>query len=151
MFSKMFSGQKSNAWALTILRVIVGLVLIYHGYPKLFGDEATKNGMIQFFSSTILPAPAAMLLVAGILEVLGGILLVLGAYTGVAANILVVEFLVIIFLVKLKMGWKSMELDLLMLAGLLVIAHVGSGALGIESLMGKKETDSVPVQPGMGK
>ena len=150
MFKKMCESKNCTAWSLTALRVILGLVLVYHGYPKLFGDEATKNGLIQFFSSTVLPAPSAMVMLAGVLELLGGLLLILGAYTGIAAQVLSVQFLVIVLFVKLKMGWKSMELDLLILAALQVLAAMGAGALSIEGLLGKKEPDSVPVQPGMG-
>lgn len=147
----LMSKETCGAWALTAMRVVVGLVLLAHGYPKLFGDEATKAGLVQFFSSTVLPAPAAMVMISGILETVGGLFLLAGAYTGLAANIVSVQFLVIVLFVKLKLGWKSMELDLLMLAGLQVLAALGAGALSVEKLMGKKESESVPVQPGMGK
>lgn len=136
MFMNM-SKEKCGAWALTALRIVVGLILLYHGYPKLFGDEQTKAGLVQFFSSTVLPAPSAMVLLAGILEVVGGLLLIVGAFTPIAANVLSVEFLVIILFVRLKMGWKSMELDLLILASLQVLAALGSGAMSVEGMMGK--------------
>ena len=147
----LFSKETCAAWALTALRVVVGLVLFSHGYPKLFGDEATKAGLLQFFSSTILPAPSVMLLIAGVLETFGGLFLLAGAFTGVVANIVSVEFLVIILFVKLKMGWNAMEIDLLILTSLQVLGALGAGALSVEKMMGKKESESVPVQPGMGK
>lgn len=147
----LLSKETCGAWALTALRIVVGLILFAHGYPKLFGDEATKAGLVQFFSSTILPAPSAMVMISGILETVGGLFLLAGAFTGVVGNIVSVQFLVIVLFVKLKLGWKSMELDLLMLTSLQVLAAMGAGALSVEKLMGKKESESVPVQPGMGK
>ncbi len=147
----LFSKETCAAWALTALRVVVGLVLLSHGYPKLFGDEATKAGLVQFFSSTILPAPSTMVLISGILETVGGLFLLAGAFTSVVANLVSVQFLVIVLFVKLKMGWNAMEIDLLMLTGLQVLAALGAGALSVEKMMGKKESESVPVQPGMGK
>lgn len=139
----MKNKEKCAAWTLTALRVVVGLVLLYHGWPKLFGDEATKTGLVQFFSSTVLPAPSAMVLLAGVLEVVGGLLLILGAFTPIAANVLSIQFVIIVLFVKLKMGWKSMELDLMILAALQVLAAMGSGAFSVEGMMGKGKTASV--------
>lgn len=141
MFMK--NKEKCAAWTLTALRVVVGLVLLYHGWPKLFGDEATKAGLVQFFSSTVLPAPSAMVLLAGVLEVVGGLLLILGAFTPIVANVLSIQFVIIVLFVKLKMGWKSMELDLMILAALQVLAAMGSGAFSVEGMMGKGKTTSV--------
>lgn len=139
----MKNKEKCAAWTLTALRVVVGLVLLYHGWPKLFGDEATKAGLVQFFSSTVLPAPSAMVLLAGVLEVVGGLLLILGAFTPIVANVLSIQFVIIVLFVKLKMGWKSMELDLMILAALQVLAAMGSGAFSVEGMMGKGKTASV--------
>lgn len=147
----MCDKEKCTAWGLTFLRVVVAVILISHGWPKLFGDEQVKAGLVQFFSSTVLPSPAAMVTLAGVLEVFGGAMLLLGFYTKYAVAALTVEFLVIILFVRLKMGWSSMELDMLILAALQVLGGAGSGALSVEGMMGKKESDSVPVQAGMQK
>lgn len=140
MWGKMCADKaKCGAWALTGLRVVVGLILLYHGYPKLFGDEATKAGLQAFFASTVLPAPSAMLLLAGVLEVVGGILLVIGAWTKWVTQILTIQFLVIVLFVKLKVGWGAMELDLLILAALQVLCSHGAGTMCVEEMMDKSK------------
>lgn len=141
MFAKMCATNgKCASWAMTLLRVVTGLILLNHGWPKLFGDAAMKAGMLSFFESTVLPAPGAMLMLAGVLEVVGGLLLILGAFTAVTSLVLMLQFVVIILFVKLTNGFSSMESDLLIFSALLVIHSHGAGAMSVESMMGGKKT-----------
>ena len=134
-------------WSLTALRVVVGLIFIYHGYPKLFGET---EAMVAFFSSTPLPAPALMVTLAGIIEFFGGILLVAGLFTRYVATIAAVEFIIIILVVKLRMGWASMELDLLILAGLFVLACAGANWLSLDKTFGMAIGDKHRSKGGSG-
>ncbi len=138
MLGKM--NSKWAAWTLTLLRVVTGLVLINHGWPKLFGDAAMKAGMLAFFESTVLPAPGAMLMLAGGIEVIGGLLLILGAFVCYTSVVVAIEFLVIILFVRLTNGFSGMELDLFVLASALVLMTTGAGALSVEQMMKKKGT-----------
>lgn len=136
MLGKM--NAKWASWSLTLLRVVTGLVLLNHGWPKLFGDPSVKAGLLAFFESTVLPAPGAMLMLAGIIEVVGGILLILGAFVCYTTLVVAIEFLVIILFVKLTNGFTSMELDLFVLSSALLLMTNGAGALSAESMMKKK-------------
>lgn len=140
MFAK-WCGKNSTcaSWGLTLMRVVLGLILINHGWPKLFGDPSVKAGMLAFFESTVLPAPGVMLMLAGILEVVGGLLLILGAFTVITTTVLMVQFAVIILFVKLTKGFSSMETDLLIFSVLLALHSSGSGAMSVESMMGEKK------------
>ncbi len=123
-------------WGFTFLRLMVGAILINHGFPKLFGETAQ---MLAFFESTILPFPAFMLWLAGVLEFFGGIALLLGAATRFISTMLVLEFLVIVLFVKLRVGFSAMEFDLLLLASLYALASVGAGKWSIDWLIARRK------------
>lgn len=128
--------KRCAPWGLTALRVVLGAILINHGYGKLFGDT---SGMLAFFESTVLPAPGFMLMLAGIIEFFGGILLVAGLFTRVVASIVIVQFVVIVLFVKLQMGFSKMELDLIILASAFALSCLGAGAAGIDEFVHKKK------------
>ncbi len=78
----MNAAHLETVWAprlLSILRIVSALIFMAHGTQKLFGFPASPN-----------PAPALFSLygVAGILEVVGGALLLLGLFTRPVAFVL---------------------------------------------------------------
>jgi len=72
----------NQALGVTITRIALGMILFAHGY-FLKVETFTIEGTVGFFSSIGLPAIAAYLVIAG--EILGGIALILGAFTRLAA------------------------------------------------------------------
>jgi len=70
-----------------ILRVVLGFIFLNLGYLKL-GKE--KNGWINSLNVLGIKPAAFFVVVLGIIEVLGGLLLLAGAYTQLAALILAV-------------------------------------------------------------
>jgi putative oxidoreductase len=75
---KVLAGYAPQIYA--ILRVVVALLFLCHGLQKIFGLFGGVNGAA---------VPLASLLgVAGIIEIIGGILIALGLFTGVTAFIL---------------------------------------------------------------
>ena len=73
---------------LLLTRVLLGVVLIAHGWEKLVTNGAGATG--QFFDSVGVPAAQAAAVFAGVVELAGGILLVLGLLTQVVAALVVV-------------------------------------------------------------
>src|SRR5260370_6924477 len=71
---------------LLVLRLALGLIFFSHGYPKLAHSGA---GMQSFFVDHGLPG--YFVYIAGVLEVFGGLLLVLGLFTRGAALLLPIE------------------------------------------------------------
>jgi putative oxidoreductase len=67
-------GKYSN-YAFAILRIIIGLMFVCHGAQKLFGMFGGKGN------------PAGLMLVGGIIECGGGLLVALGLFTRPAAFI----------------------------------------------------------------
>jgi len=75
---KVLAGYAPQIYA--ILRVVVALLFLCHGLQKIFGLFGGVNGAA---------VPLASLLgVAGIIEIIGGVLIALGLFTGITAFIL---------------------------------------------------------------
>jgi putative oxidoreductase len=88
-----------SAWAprlLAILRIVVGLLFIAHGSSKLFGFPPFQMGEVQLFS---------LIGLAGILEFVGGILILIGLFTRPVAFILSGEMAVAYFMVHAPQGF----------------------------------------------
>lgn len=68
-----------------LLRVVVGVIFIDLG-GMLFRNE--KNSFIEAFKILRIPNPKKAVKILGIVEIIGGISLVLGAYTQISALIL---------------------------------------------------------------
>lgn len=121
-------------WSALPLRLALGAIFIVHGYPKLFGGT---RGTAQFLQSIGIPAALFFAVVVGLVEFLGGILLVLGLLTRWASILLIIDMIVAIWRVKWKMGFvNGWEFDMALLAGAVALLLMGSGALSVESLLG---------------
>jgi putative oxidoreductase len=92
----LFSGlSKYKDSGLLIIRAGLGLLFIYHGFPKLFGGPSRWEGLgaaagaigIHFF-------PLFWGLVAAITETLGGFLLILGLAFRPVCLLLVINLIV---------------------------------------------------------
>jgi putative oxidoreductase len=71
-------GNYKN-FGLIIIRVGLGIMFIYHGYPKLTGGEKAwtqLGGSIQYLGIHFLPAAWGLL--SAVVETIGGLLLILG-------------------------------------------------------------------------
>jgi len=123
-----------NDWALLILRLVLALILIAHGWPKIKNLEKTAQ---NFNAMGFRPGRFWGALVAFV-ESIGSLLLLLGLLTQVAALILALEF-VVIMLWRLKTKQKLVlgyELDLIILAALLVLASIGSELYSLDNYFG---------------
>jgi putative oxidoreductase len=115
---------------LLVLRVALGLIFFFHGYPKLAHSGA---GMQGFFVQHGLPG--YFVYIAGIVEVFGAILLVLGLFTRAAALLLAIEMGVAIWKVHSSGGYLAVhnyEFPLALLAGSFALATVGAGLVSLD-------------------
>lgn len=116
-------------WAVLFLRVVLALILIRHGLPKLKNLKETAS----WFQGAGFKPGSGWAFVAGITEAVAGLAILIGFLTQVFALIVVLEFIVI--LVKFrgdKMFTKESELDWLVLAAALILVTLGSGVLSLE-------------------
>jgi putative oxidoreductase len=112
------------------LRVVLGIIYLYHGYPKL---THTRGNLQAVFVEHGLPA--YFVYVAGILETFGGGLLLLGLFTRLAGLLLATEMCVAIWKVHSLHGIYAVrdnEFPLTLAAACFVLATVGAGLISLD-------------------
>jgi putative oxidoreductase len=123
-----------------VVRVIVGVIMAAHGLQKLLAGPANFGG---FLAQLGVPAPTLMGYVVTLVELGGGILLIIGLYSRLAALLLTINLVVAILLVKVNVGFLSpqgggvgAELDLALIAGFLAILLAGPGKISLDYGLG---------------
>ena len=132
-----------TTWAFTVLRVVVGIVFMAHGAQKLF--IMGLPGVAGFFGKLGLPFPFLTGVVVTVLEGVGGLALVLGIGTRLAAGLLALDMVGAIVTVHLSQGFflpKGMEFALTLLAANLALVLGGPGRLAVEGLRRSRQADS---------
>jgi len=122
----------------TILRVIVGVTYVMHGYLSLV--VFTPTGAADSMKAAGLPAPVLMAWIVIVVHSLGGIMLVVGLWTRVAAAANAVIMLGAVLKIHLPQGFftkviggqpAGYELPLLLLGASVALILTGGGALAI--------------------
>ena len=124
-------------WALFILRVILGIVILPHGLQKLlgwYGGNGFSATMKNFTTNIKQPAVVAFLVIIG--ESFGSAGLILGLLTRLDALGLVITQVGAIFMVHAKKGFfiskGGYEYNLLIVVVALVILIWGGGPLSVD-------------------
>lgn len=122
---------------LLITRVLLGVVLIAHGWEKFAINGIEGTG--AFFSSVGVPGAAAAATVAGLIELVGGILLILGLLTPVVAALVVVVMIGAFFFVHVGSGVyvANNGWELVAVIGLAAAVYglVGPGRYSLDALI----------------
>jgi putative oxidoreductase len=117
--------------ALLILRVVLGIIMLYHGWPKL----TNLGGTIEGFTGMGVPLPALAAVFSTVAEVGGGLLLLLGVLTDVAGLLIAIDMLGAIAVVHAKNGFavsdNGFEWPLALLAMAVGIALAGPGRYSV--------------------
>ena len=140
----------SNDFGLTILRLVIGVVFFAHGAQKMLGwfGGYGFHGTMGFFTQQMgIPAPFAFLAICA--EFFGGLGLIVGLLSRIAAFGIMCNMIVAVLTVHARngffMNWsgqqkgEGFEYHLLALAGLLVILIKGAGALSIDHALSGRE------------
>jgi len=116
---------------LLIVRVVLGIIMLYHGWPKV----TNLGGIIEGFTGMGIPLPALAAIFATVAEVGGGLLLLLGVLTDVAGLLVAIDMLGAITFVHAKNGFAvndgGFEWPLALLAMGLGIALAGPGRYSV--------------------
>jgi len=117
------------------IRILAGIAFIIHGLPKLSNIAGTED-----FFANMIGLPAAMALPIGLLEVIGGIALLVGVLTRVASILLIIEMIGSTIVAKLSRGFVGgYELDLLLMAISISLLLTGPGRISVEWNVLKRE------------
>ena len=115
---------------LSILRIVTGLVLLHHGTSKFLGFPVSQYTGIS---------PFTMVGAAGVLELVGGALLVIGLFTRWAAFVLSGMCAFIYFSVNAPRGFfpflNGGELAIMFCFALLYMAAAGGGPWSVDRLI----------------
>ena len=121
--------------AILILRVVVGIVMVAHGLPKLFWKrKAFDKKWRQEYGF-----PVGSVLLTGIVQSVGGLALIVGVFTQVAAFILVLNMLVASYIsiwvhrepFPSTPEGKGWDINLLLIGILVALIFLGDGALSL--------------------
>jgi putative oxidoreductase len=117
------------------MRIISGIAFIMHGIPKLLNIAGTEH-----FFSNMIGLPASLALPIGLLEVIGGIALLVGVLTRIAAMLFIIEMIGSTIVAKLPKGFVGgYEVDLLLLFMSISLLLTGPGRISIEWDILKRE------------
>src|SRR5436309_15701769 len=123
-------------WGLVPLRLVVGLVFAVHGAQKLF--VFGLGGAAGFMARVGIPLPSVAAVVVMAVEILGGLALILGLGTRLAAALLAIEMVVAILAVRLKMGFVGgYEFELTLLAASLSLVLLGAGPMTVKKVFAR--------------
>ncbi|HXX15347.1 MAG TPA: DoxX family protein [Candidatus Eremiobacteraceae bacterium] len=149
MISKLLATD--NSAATTLLRVVLGVVFFAHGAQKVlgwFGGYGFK-GTLQFFTGVMhIPEPFAVLAIAA--EFLGGLGLLFGVLTRIAAFGIACNMVVAIAMVHARngffMNWsgaqkgEGFEFHLLVIAVAVYLLIKGAGAVSVDRALSRSQS-----------
>jgi len=122
-----------------VLRVTLGVLILFHGVAKLQGGLDMVSGMV---AKTGLPAQVGYFVLIG--EVVAPVLLIVGAWARLAALLAVVNMIVAVLLVHTsqlftmsKTGGYGLELQAMYLFTALAVALLGAGAFSLGGTRGR--------------
>jgi|SRR3989338_1513947 len=122
-------------YALLLLRIFIGIIFIYHGWPKLMAGSKIASGMGK-------PNMGTFLHILGFCEMAGGIATILGMLTQLASmGFVVVMIGAILMKNSMKVKFSSMEttgweFDFILLSAAIILIVFGAGSISLDSLLG---------------
>ncbi|MFY4774101.1 DoxX family protein [Metabacillus sp. RGM 3146] len=125
---------------LLLIRLVIGLSFVGHGSQKLFGSFGGHGieGTGGFFESIGIKPGKTMALMAGLSELVGGLLFALGFLTPLGALAIIVTMLIAIVKVHGANGFwvtqNGYEFNLVLIVVALGVALIGAGQYSLDAL-----------------
>jgi putative oxidoreductase len=159
MFTWLFGTD--GDWMITIVRIVLGVVFFAHGAQKAlgwFGGAGLKSTVRIFRENLRIPAPLALLSVAA--EFLGGVGLIVGLLSRIAALSIAVVMVVALLAVHWKFGFfmnwygdkqgHGIEYHILVLALSVAVIIKGGGAFSVDQILYQHVSDQNGAALGTG-
>lgn len=141
----------TNEGTLTLMRLALGVVFFAHGSQKVLGwfGGYGFSGTMNFFTS-VMHIPAVFAFLSIMAEFLGGLGLILGFLTRIAAFGIAVDMLVAVMMVHRHVGFfmnwygsqkgEGCEYHLLAIALAIALMVRGAGALSVDGALSAKQS-----------
>jgi putative oxidoreductase len=140
-------------WAPLPLRLVIGYGFMAHGWAKLSRGPAAFAKLLEQIGA---PFPEATAWASTLIEILGGLAIIAGAFVAAVSIPLIVMMLVALFTVHLRYGFSAInttgvtaegpqfgppgyEINLLYIAGLLALILRGAGPFSIDRLLARRQ------------
>lgn len=122
------------------MRLVLGIIMVAHGYTKII-----PSGALYSFSHTVfrMHLPIWLGYVSAFTEFFGGMLIIVGLLTRVAAFMTAIDLTVAIIKVHLHgglLGPNSFALPLSLCAISVMLVFTGCGWLGLDDFVGRGKT-----------
>src|SRR5215471_5803676 len=158
MSNDLLHGFAINRWPLLPLRLIVGFGFLEHGFAKL---AKGPDGFANILLAMGVPGAHFMAWSTILVEILGGLAVILGVFVTLASLPMAAVLLVAMFTVQLPYGFSSIklqavtaagaqfgqpgyEIDLLYLACLTTLVLGGSGPFALDGLLRRRQKADTP-------
>jgi putative oxidoreductase len=126
--------------ATLILRLSLGVIMISHGIPKIKKREVLGKKWNDHYG-----VPKATIWLTGILQIVGGLALLVGLFTSLTSLVLTLDMLAALFIcvfnshhrepfnsVTPEKGW---DVNLLLVASLVAVLLLGGGKWSLDALL----------------
>lgn len=126
--------------ALLILRVVTGIIMMMHGWQKVF--QYGFAGVSQGFAGMGVPLPGVMGPFIALLELIGGIALIIGILTPLFAALLAADMVGAIVLVHVSKGFflpEGYEFALALLGACLALMLAGAGRYSVDGSLARRK------------
>ncbi|MDP9201866.1 MAG: DoxX family protein [Gemmatimonadota bacterium] len=135
------TGARFAKWGMLPLRIVVGLVFLMHGGQKLF--VFGLGGTADIMGKLGLPLPFMCAAIVIMVELLGGLAILLGVFARLAGALLAFEMAVAILVARLHGGFFApygYEFEFTLLGACLTFALNGPGQMSLEEKWHRSST-----------
>ena len=145
---ELLNDERWRRWIPVPLRIILGGGFMVHGCAKLSRGPAA---FAELLKQAHVPLPLANAWLVTVLEIFGGLALLMGAFVAIVSVPLILSMLGAMFTVNIKYGFSAVntigltlggpqfgppgyEINLLYIAGLVALILGGAGPVSIDAL-----------------
>lgn len=128
--------EKNKNFVLEIVRIIIGLLMIYHG-KEVFDDKLlTEYSLWEQFKG--FSNPKLIVTIGKGVELVCGILLAIGFYTRIGALLLILSMLYITFFIGKGQFWYADQHPFLLVLLGIIYLFFGGGKMSLDQTFTKK-------------
>jgi len=149
---EFLNGDGWRAWVPLPIRMILGVGFMVHGWAKWNRGPAA---FAELLKQARVPLPLVNAWLVTVLEIFGGLALLIGAFVALVSIPLIISMFAAMFTVNIKYGFSAVntigltpegpqlgppgyEINLLYIAGLVALMLGGAGPLSIDALRSRR-------------